>query len=69
LLQPPKKTISVVTYNFLTVQDEVQPHFDSDMSDVSDEEIHYALNKVGEYSDADDDFDESAAGLGPSTLY
>ena len=47
--------------DFLTVQEEVQPHFDSDMSDVSDEEIQYVLDKVGVYSDGED---ESAAGLG-----
>jgi hypothetical protein len=48
---------------FLMVEDDVQPHFDSDMSDVSDEEIHYALDDVGENGDSDDN-GESAAGLG-----
>ncbi|KAI2508332.1 hypothetical protein MHU86_6137 [Fragilaria crotonensis] len=49
--------------NFLMVQDDLQPQFDSDMSDVSDEEIHYALDDVGENNDSDDN-GESAPGLG-----
>ena len=49
--------------NFLMVQDDLEANFDSDMSDVSDEEIHYALDDVQGRSDSDNNV-ESAAGLG-----
>jgi hypothetical protein len=60
---------STLGNNFLTLQDEAEVHFDSDMSDVSEDDdgIQDVLDEVGDIEDSDDDEDgdghQSAAGL------